>query len=100
MGDDYIGVHFATLQSLSEELEDVLRQLNARLDELYARVEKAVLSWEGQARSSFVDELDRWDQEMQDLQAAQKWLHEVVSTGQSNYGAAHRAVLRGWGARP
>ncbi|WP_346772010.1 hypothetical protein [Streptomyces sp. JH34] len=57
------------------------------------------MSWEGEARSAFVDELDRWDMEMQDLQAAQRWLQQVVTTGQTNYSAAHLAVLRGWGAK-
>ncbi|MFD9290800.1 WXG100 family type VII secretion target [Streptomyces sp. NPDC060030] len=99
MADDHIGVHFGTLRGLAEELEDILHQLNERLDELYKRVEKAVLSWEGEARSAFVDELDRWDMEMQDLQAAQRWLQQVVTTGQTNYSAAHLAVLRGWGAK-
>ncbi|MFF2061956.1 WXG100 family type VII secretion target [Streptomyces sp. NPDC058200] len=98
VSDDHIGVRFGTLRSLAEELEDILQQLNERLEELYERSEKVVLSWEGEARDAFVDELDRWDREMQDLQSAQSWLHEVVTTGQMNYGAAHLAVLRGWGA--
>ncbi|WP_330299189.1 WXG100 family type VII secretion target [Streptomyces sp. NBC_00503] len=98
MSGDHIGVSFATLQGLAGELEDILRQLNERLETLYARTEKVVLSWEGEARDAFIDELDRWDRQMQDLEAAQKWLHEVVTTGHANYAAAHRAVLRGWGA--
>ncbi|MCX5403830.1 WXG100 family type VII secretion target [Streptomyces sp. NBC_00335] len=97
-GGDHIGVSFGTLQGLARELEDILRQLNGQLETLYARTEKVALSWEGEARDAFVDELDRWDRQMQDLEAAQKWLHEVVTTGHSNYTAAHRAVLRGWGA--
>ncbi|MFJ6855447.1 WXG100 family type VII secretion target [Streptomyces sp. NPDC091271] len=99
MSDEHIGVRFGTLQSLAGELESILKQLNERLDELYGRTEKAVLGWEGEARSAFVDELDRWDQQMQDLQAAQKWLHEVVTTGHVNYRSAHLAVMRGWGAK-
>ncbi|MET9463710.1 WXG100 family type VII secretion target [Streptomyces sp. NPDC006544] len=98
MSGDHIGVSFGTLQGLARELEDVLRQLNGQLETLYARTEKVVLSWEGEARDAFVDELDRWDRQMQELEAAQKWLHEVVTTGHTNYTAAHRAVLRGWGA--
>ncbi|KIF68382.1 hypothetical protein HY68_06680 [Streptomyces sp. AcH 505] len=96
--DDHIKVSFATLRELAGELEDILKQLNQRLDSLYDRTEKVVLSWDGQARDAFVDELDTWDRSMQDLQAAQAWLHEVVTTGHANYAAAHRAVLRGWGA--
>lgn len=99
MTDDHIGVRFGTLRSLTEELEDVLQQLNKRLDNLYTRTEKVVLTWEGEARNTFVDTLDRWDLEMQDLQAAQRWLHEIATTGQANYSAAHLAVLRGWTAR-
>ncbi|MEU3772226.1 WXG100 family type VII secretion target [Streptomyces sp. NPDC032472] len=98
MSGDHIGVSFGTLQGLAGELEEILKELNEGLETLYQRTEKVVLGWEGQARDTFVDELDRWDRQMQDLQAAQKWLHEVVTTGQTNYGAAHRAVLRGWGA--
>ncbi|MFF0060159.1 WXG100 family type VII secretion target [Streptomyces sp. NPDC005279] len=98
MADDHIGVNFATLRELAGELEDILKKLNDKLETLYDRTEKVVLSWEGEARDAFVDELDRWDRDMQDLQAAQAWLHEVVTTGQANYGSAHRAVLRGWGA--
>lgn len=98
MSGDHIGVSFGTLQGLTRELEDILRLLNERLEALYSRTEKVALSWEGEARDAFVDELDRWDRQMQDLEAAQKWLHEVVTTGHSNYSAAHRAVLRGWGA--
>ncbi|MEW2136238.1 WXG100 family type VII secretion target [Streptomyces sp. NPDC005409] len=98
MSDDHIGVSFGTLQGLAQELESILRELDERLEALYERTEKAVLSWDGQAREAFVDELDRWDRQMQELQGAQKWLHEVVTTGQANYTAAHRAVLRGWGA--
>ncbi|MGW8490033.1 WXG100 family type VII secretion target [Streptomyces sp. NPDC055886] len=99
MTDDHIGVRFATLRSLTEELEDILQQTNERLDNLYTRAEKVVLTWEGEARNTFVDTLDRWDLEMQDLQAAQRWLHEIATTGQTNYRAAHMAVLRGWTAQ-
>ncbi|WP_030077538.1 WXG100 family type VII secretion target [Streptomyces baarnensis] len=98
MTDDHIGVSFSTLRDLAGELEDILKQLNEKLETLYGRTEKAVLTWEGAARDTFVDELDKWDREMQDLQAAQAWLHDVVTTGHSNYAAAHQAVLRGWGA--
>ncbi|MFD7323216.1 WXG100 family type VII secretion target [Streptomyces sp. NPDC059875] len=98
MADDYIGVSFSTLREAAGELEDILRQLNQRLETLYGRTEKVVLTWRGEAREAFVEELDQWDKQMQDLQAAQAWLHEVVTTGHANYAAAHRAVLRGWGA--
>ncbi|WP_338696727.1 WXG100 family type VII secretion target [Streptomyces sp. Q6] len=95
--DDHITVKLATLQHLSGELEDILKKLNGTLDELYERVEPVVLSWSGEAREAFIDKLDEWDRSAQDLQASQKWLHEVVTTGHINYAAAHRAVLRGWG---
>ena len=78
--DDHIAVSFATL------------------DDLYDRAEPVVLSWKGEAREVFVGKLDEWDRSAQDLQAAQKWLHAYVTTGHANYAAAHRAVLRGWGA--
>ena len=96
--DDHISVSFATLHELAVELEDILKQLNGKLDDLYDRVEPVVLSWKGEAREVFVQKLDEWDRSAQDLQAAQKWLHEYVTTGHANYAAAHRAVLRGWGA--
>jgi WXG100 family type VII secretion target len=96
--DDHITVSFATLHELSTELEDILKQLNGKLDHLYDRVEPVVLSWKGEAREIFVQKLDEWDRSAQDLQMAQKWLHEYVTTGHANYAAAHEAVLRGWGA--
>lgn len=96
--DDHITVDFATLQRLSGDLEDILKGLNERLNGLYDRVEKVVLTWEGEAREAFIDELDKWDRSAQDLQAAQAWLHEIVTKGHINYAAAHQAVLRGWGA--
>lgn len=96
--DDYMKVSFTTLRDLAGELEDILKQLNDRLETLYGRTEKVVLTWDGEARDAFVDELDKWDRSMRDLQAAQAWLHEVVTTGHANYAAAHSAVLRGWGA--
>ncbi|MCP3818852.1 WXG100 family type VII secretion target [Streptomyces sp. A3M-1-3] len=95
--DDHITVDFATLRRLSGELEDILKTLNEKLDGLYDRTEKVVLSWEGEAREAFVDQLDKWDRSAQDLQAAQAWLHEVVVKGHLNYAAAHRSVLHGWG---
>ncbi|WP_156722302.1 WXG100 family type VII secretion target [Streptomyces apocyni] len=95
--DEHITVNFATLHSLTGELEDIIKRLNERLDVLYERVEKVVLTWEGEAREVFVDELDKWDRSAQDLEAAQAWLHEVVTKGHTNYAAAHQAVLRGWG---
>ncbi|MFD5651419.1 MULTISPECIES: WXG100 family type VII secretion target [Streptomyces] len=95
---DHISVSFDTLSELAVELEDILRKLNEKLDDLYDRVVPVVLSWEGQAREVFVDKLDEWDRSAQDLQAAQKWLHEIVTTGHVNYTVAHQAVLRGWGA--
>ncbi|MFF1421191.1 WXG100 family type VII secretion target [Streptomyces sp. NPDC058280] len=98
MSDDHVGVDFAALRDLAGELEDILKQLNDRLETLYDRTEKVVLTWQGETRDAFVDELDKWDRQMQDLQAAQAWLHEVVTTGHANYAEAHRAVLRGWGA--
>ncbi|MFV0128252.1 WXG100 family type VII secretion target [Streptomyces sp. HMX112] len=97
MADEYIGVQFSTLRELAGELQDILRQLNERLEVLYQRTEKVVLTWQGEAREAFVDELDQWDRQMQDLQAAQAWLEEIVTTGHANYTEAHRAVLRGWG---
>ncbi|MFI6093817.1 WXG100 family type VII secretion target [Streptomyces sp. NPDC051218] len=96
--DDRIAVTFATLQSLSGDLEDILRKLNEKLDALYPRVEKVVLSWEGETREAFIDKLDEWDKSAQDLEAAQAWLHDIVVNGHVNYATAHKAVLRGWGA--
>ncbi|MEV5316113.1 WXG100 family type VII secretion target [Streptomyces sp. NPDC052687] len=97
-GEERIVVDFPTLQRLSGELEDILKKLNGRLDTLYERVEKVVLTWEGEARDAFVDKLDEWDRSAQDLQAAQAWLHDIVTRGQTNYAAAQKAVLQGWGA--
>ncbi|WP_431982413.1 WXG100 family type VII secretion target [Streptomyces qinglanensis] len=96
--DDDIAVDFKKLQELSGDLEAILKDVNGKLNALYERTEKAVLSWEGEARDTFVDTLDRWDRSMQDLEGAQRWLHEVVVNGHVNYAAAHKAVLRGWGA--
>ncbi|HZF93129.1 WXG100 family type VII secretion target [Streptomyces glaucescens] len=98
-GDDHITVSLGTLAELAGDLEDILKQLNERLDDLYDRVVPVVLSWKGEAREVFVDKLDEWDRSAQDLQAAQKWLHECATTSHVNYAAAHQAVLRGWGAR-
>ncbi|MFF8996059.1 WXG100 family type VII secretion target [Streptomyces sp. NPDC014983] len=95
---DHITVSFATLHELAMDLEDILKKLNGELGDLYERVEPVVLSWKGEAREIFVEKLDEWDRSAQDLQAAQKWLHAYVTTGHANYAAAHRAVLRGWGA--
>ncbi|MFD5235095.1 WXG100 family type VII secretion target [Streptomyces tendae] len=96
--DDRITVSFAALHELAADLEDILKKLNGRLDELHDRVVPVVLSWKGEAREVFVDKLDEWDRSAQDLQAAQKWLHECATTSHVNYAAAHQAVLRGWGA--
>ncbi|MFF0534454.1 WXG100 family type VII secretion target [Streptomyces coelicoflavus] len=96
--DDRITVSFATLHELAADLEDILKKLNGRLDELHDRVVPVVLSWKGEAREVFVDKLDEWDRSAEDLQAAQKWLHECATTSHVNYAAAHQAVLRGWGA--
>ncbi|HEY8984085.1 MAG TPA: WXG100 family type VII secretion target [Streptomyces sp.] len=95
--DEHITVSFAALQEFAGALEDIVRHLNSRLDDLYDRAEPVVLSWKGEAREIFVEKLDEWDRSAQDLQASQKWLHECVTTGHANYAAAHRAVLRGWG---
>ncbi|WP_151773863.1 WXG100 family type VII secretion target [Streptomyces abyssomicinicus] len=95
---DRISVAFSSLEELAGELDDILRQLNSKLGELYERVAPVVLSWEGEAREVFVDKLDDWDRSAQDLEAAQKWLHDLVVTGRTNYTLAHQAVLRGWGA--
>jgi WXG100 family type VII secretion target len=96
--DGHIAVSFATLRELAADLEDILKKLNDGLDDLRDRVVPVVLSWEGEAREVFVDKLDEWDRSAQDLQAAQKWLHECATTSHVNYLAAHQAVLRGWGA--
>ena len=96
--DDHITVSFTTLHELAVDLEDILKKLNGELGDLYDRVEPVVLSWKGEAREIFVEKLDERDRSAQDLQAAQKWLHAYVTTGHANYAAAHRAVLRGWGA--
>jgi WXG100 family type VII secretion target len=96
--DEHITVSFATLHELAADLEDILKKLNERLDGLYDRVVPVVAGWEGETREVFVDKLDEWDRSAQDLQAAQKWLHAYVTTGHTNYAAAHLAVLRGWGA--
>ncbi|MDQ0795031.1 MULTISPECIES: WXG100 family type VII secretion target [Streptomyces] len=95
--DDRITVDFATLQRLSGDLEEILKDLNEKLEMLYERAKKAVLSWDGEARQAFIDELDKWDRSAQDLKAAQAWLHEVVVKGHLNYAAANRSVLQGWG---
>ncbi|MEV7671050.1 MULTISPECIES: WXG100 family type VII secretion target [unclassified Streptomyces] len=95
--DDRITVDFTTLQRLSGDLEEILRTLNEKLDVLYGRVSKAVLDWDGEARETFIDELDRWSHDADDLKAAQAWLHEVVTKGHLNYAAANRSVLQGWG---
>ncbi|MBL3670394.1 WXG100 family type VII secretion target [Streptomyces sp. M2CJ-2] len=96
---DHITVSLAGLRELAGELEDILKKLNDKLDDLYDRAVPVVLSWEGEAREVFVDKLDEWDRSAQDLQAAQKWLHACATTSHVNYTAAHQAVLRGWGAR-
>ncbi|MEU6771114.1 WXG100 family type VII secretion target [Streptomyces sp. NPDC046759] len=96
--DGHITVSFSALHELDAELEDILTQLNDKLEGPYERGEPVVLSWTGEAREVFVEKLDEWDRSAQDLQAAQKWLHAYVTTGHTNYAEAHRAVLRGWGA--
>ncbi|GHF57676.1 hypothetical protein GCM10010218_43860 [Streptomyces mashuensis] len=96
--DESISVSLNSIHDLSSELEGILKDLNEKLEKLYTRTEKVVLSWEGEARDMFVDVLDKWDVSMQDMEAAQRWLHDVVVTGHVNYDAAHKAVLRGWGA--
>ncbi|UZI29913.1 WXG100 family type VII secretion target [Streptomyces sp. VB1] len=96
--DDHIAVDFATLQDLAGDLKGILKGPNEQLDLLHRRAEKVVLTWEGEAREVFIDKLDEWDRSAADLQAAQAWLHDVVVNGEINYAAAHRAVLRGWGA--
>ncbi|MFF9688473.1 WXG100 family type VII secretion target [Streptomyces sp. NPDC014623] len=96
--DDTIAVDFATLQLLSGQLEEILKELNENVHTMHDRVEKVVLTWEGEAREAFIDKLDEWDRSARDLQATQAWLHGIVMTGQTNYAAAHAAVLRGWGA--
>ncbi|MDX3537450.1 WXG100 family type VII secretion target [Streptomyces sp. MB09-01] len=97
-GDDHITADFATLQGLAGDLEEILKTLNEQLELLYGRVEKVVLTWDGEARQTFVDQLDKWDRSAQDLEATQAWLHDIVVNGHVTYAAAHRAVLRGWGA--
>ncbi|MFJ6054265.1 WXG100 family type VII secretion target [Streptomyces sp. NPDC092307] len=97
-GDDGISVDFATQQQLAGDLEAILKTLNKQLDALYERAEKVVLTWDGEARQSFIDQLDRWDQSAQDLVATQAWLHNIVVNGHHCYANAHKAVLRGWGA--
>ncbi|MYU31733.1 WXG100 family type VII secretion target [Streptomyces sp. SID8358] len=64
MSDDHIGVTFSALRDLADDLEDIIKQLNEKLETLYARTEKVVLTWEGEARDTFVDELDKWDRQM------------------------------------
>ncbi|MFH9197668.1 WXG100 family type VII secretion target [Streptomyces anulatus] len=85
------------MQQLSGDLEGILRVLNEKLDTLYERSAKAVLSWDGEAREAFIDELDKWSHSAGDLKATQAWLREVVVTGHLNYAAANRSVLEGWG---
>lgn len=94
----HIHVSLPALAEIAGELEDILRALDRRLEELYRRTEAVVVTWKGEARTLCVDELDKWDAAMQDMQAAQKWLHEVAVTGHADCAAAHRAVLRGWRA--
>lgn len=96
-GNEDISVDFKTMQELAGDLEQILKQINGKLNVLYDRTERVVLTWEGDAREMFVDTLDRWDRSMQDLEGAQRWLHDVVVNGHVNYDAAHKAVLRGWG---
>ncbi|MEU7701090.1 WXG100 family type VII secretion target [Streptomyces sp. NPDC039028] len=95
--DGSIHVDLVALREIGGDLEDIVRTLNEHLTQLYDRTVPVVLAWQGEAREAFVDELDRWDRQMEDLQAAQKWLHAVVTTGHANYSAAQRATLRGWG---
>ncbi|MEU2558120.1 WXG100 family type VII secretion target [Streptomyces longispororuber] len=95
--EEHIAVTFATLEQLAGELEDILRLLNGRLENLYTRLVPVVASWQGEAREAFLRELDTWDHSARDLEAAQKWLHEVVTGGHRSYASAHQAVLRGWG---
>lgn len=97
-GDDHISVDFSTLQGMAEDLEGILKTLNEQLDLLYGQVKKVVLTWDGEARQTFVDQLDGWDRSAQDLQATQAWLHAIVVNGHHTYASAHQAVLRGWGA--
>lgn len=95
---DRISVDFALLRELAGELEDILAQLTERLALLHEAAKKVVLTWDGEAREAFVTALDLWSADIADLRARQAWLHEVVTTAHTNYRAAHRAVLRGWGA--
>ncbi|OIJ65448.1 WXG100 family type VII secretion target [Streptomyces mangrovisoli] len=94
---DRTTVSFGTLEHLTAELDDILKQLDGRLEDLYRRLKPVVASWQGEAREVFLQELDKWDTSARDLQAAQAWLHEAVTSGHRGYAAAHGAVLRGWG---
>lgn len=95
--EDRITVNFASLQQLSGDLEDVLRTLNGKLDSLYGCTSNVVLTWEGETREAFIDELDKWGHSADDRKAAQAWLNEIVVKGHLNYAAANRSVLEGWG---
>ncbi|MEU9300740.1 WXG100 family type VII secretion target [Streptomyces sp. NPDC048269] len=46
---------------------DTLQAFSTRNSRRSTNAPRRRLSWDGQAREAFIDELDRWDREMQDL---------------------------------
>jgi WXG100 family type VII secretion target len=96
-GDDSIGADFATLETVSGEISDMLKELTTHLDTLHYEAERVVNTWHGEARDACKTALDRWNASVGELKSAQGHLRDVVVTGHANYRAASSALVRGWG---
>ncbi len=96
-GEGSIGADLATLETVSGEISDMLKELTQHLGAVHAQAERVVNTWQGEARDACKEALDRWNASIGELKSAQENLHDIVVTGHANYRAAGSALVRGWG---
>lgn len=93
-----IAVSFAEVEECRQAVLSLCTKLEQNLDDLERLLAPIRAEWTGSASEAFVEAYTNWRVEAEALHADLTWIHSMVCNAQTNFAAAHTAVLSTWQA--
>ncbi|HET9170874.1 MAG TPA: WXG100 family type VII secretion target [Actinospica sp.] len=93
-----IAVTFAEVEDGRQAVLTLCNELAENLDNLEHILAPVRASWSGAASEGFEETYARWRADAEALHEDLTWIHSMVCNAQTNFAAAHAAVLSTWQA--
>jgi WXG100 family type VII secretion target len=93
-----ITVAFAEVEEGRRAVLSLCTELERSLDDLERLLAPIKARWTGAASAGFEQAYAQWRAQAEALHADLVWIHSMVCNAQSNFAAAHSAVLSTWQA--